>query len=156
MDHAGFYLYTGVPADVALNPQEAQTFAVVDRFGSRTPDDFATAGTYLGAMVGTPVAGEENQGDVLVGDARFTFDGRSSAVGNVTLDFTNIVNVDNGMAHSDISFDADLTYDGEDMYDNSEDRVFEAHFYGPNGEEVAGNFRRGGLIGAFGVQRQAE
>ncbi|MBC6408622.1 MAG: transferrin-binding protein-like solute binding protein, partial [Rhodobacteraceae bacterium] len=171
MEHSGFYLYTGVPADVALNPQEAQTFAIVDRFGSRTPDELNVAGTYLGAMVGTPVRGQPNHGDVLVGDARLTYNGtpdkgvniNSDEKGNITLGFTNIVNVDNGTARPDISFedlvlnDAPvLKYDGRGIYDQNSNYTLEGDFYGPSGEEVAGTFRRGGVVGAFGAKKQAE
>jgi len=161
MEHAGFYLYTGVTA-VRTDPtatalQAGQTFVISDHLGRGSDDSPDSSGTYLGAMVGTPVAGQDFHGNVLVGDAELTYD---SDTDGVTLAFSNIFNVDEGEAHTvtDISF-ADLDYeaDGNQIYDRdpdgTNDYIAESWFYGPNAEEVAGFFNRENITGVFGVRR---
>ncbi|MBC6408726.1 MAG: hypothetical protein GDA40_11840, partial [Rhodobacteraceae bacterium] len=68
MEHSGFYLYTGVPAVSGRGSgQGDQNYTVVDSLGAQSGSAPSEDASYRGVMVGTPVPGETNHGDVLVG-----------------------------------------------------------------------------------------
>ncbi|MBC6408838.1 MAG: hypothetical protein GDA40_12525 [Rhodobacteraceae bacterium] len=155
MDHAGFYLYTGVPVS-GDDLFSDYTFIVADSFGDASGNRPSADATYEGAMVGSPWGIYDDYGDVLVGDAAL---GYTAGTGAVTLEFTNIFNVDKGVAYArmpNISFGGLNPVAGSDgaITSNNSSRGLSAHFYGPNQEEVAGRFNHQSVNGAFGVKRQ--
>ncbi|MBC6408785.1 MAG: hypothetical protein GDA40_12215 [Rhodobacteraceae bacterium] len=179
MEHAGFYLYTDTDAQATPGSYssgyvdvdvEAVKFHVADSFGNASADRPSENAIYKGAMAGTQELPTDDNGDVLVGDAALRF---TAETGAVTLDFTNIINLDGGtVPASSISFVAVAAADGAGaIIDNTREVRFRygpngddytlygpqqlrAQFYGPNHEEVAGRFSRSGIVGAFGVKRQ--
>ncbi|MBC6407006.1 MAG: transferrin-binding protein-like solute binding protein [Rhodobacteraceae bacterium] len=176
MEHSGFYLYTDVSASDDF--YDVVGFTVANSFGNASANRPSGNATYRGAMVGTPNYWQSNYGEILVGDAAL---GYTAATGVVTLDFTNITNIDGGTVPGDItsiSF-ADLnprawvTADGvgeitsDLMYSfspSSDSNTYQypgmvtqelrARFYGPNHEEVAGRFEHSNIFGVFGAKRQ--
>ena len=167
MEHAGFHLYTGVRAestDANTQLQAGQAFTIADTFGTRSGSAPNATATYEGAMVGTPVLGQANHGDVLVGDAVLGYD---PDMGNVfTLSFANLYNVDKREDHnvnegehrSDTSLTVAPLHIGLASASADDGSLPEVRvaFYGPNHEEVAGTFDLPKLIGAFGAKRQGQ
>ncbi len=114
--------------------------------------------TWLGIMVGTPVAGE-SRGERLVGDAALTYDFSSGGGGSgPSLDaaFGGIKNIDRGAAHtvetvifSDLAVGADGTF----ARGQSGARI-QGGFHGSGHAEAAGIFEQSDIVGAFGATRQ--
>ncbi|MBC6407007.1 MAG: hypothetical protein GDA40_02255 [Rhodobacteraceae bacterium] len=176
MEHAGFYLYTGldprptggkeVPTEVAR-----KTFTLPFYGGLDSKSRPTVSATYKGAMVGTPATGQANHGDILVGNATVDFtaaDARTGGRDSVKIGFSDIVNTSKGgVGHSktSISFDP-LSVDEKgrigkykedekgngkiEPYDEADEHLL-GRFYGPEQEEIAGEFLHSGVFGVFGA-----
>ncbi|MYH58921.1 MAG: transferrin-binding protein-like solute binding protein [Boseongicola sp. SB0675_bin_26] len=108
--------------------------------------------TWLGIMVGTPVAGE-NRGNRLVGTAALNYD---MAAGVLDAGFSGIKDIDRGTAHSVeavIFSDLEVGPDGAFSRGQSGGRI-QGGFYGPGHAEAGGIFEQSGIVGAFGAKRQ--
>ena len=165
MEDVGFYMYTGLTPEVTQDFLTAgtvlaagQTFIVLDTVGDVWDDEPNDAGTYQGAMVGTPVFGQQGHGQVLVGDATLVYETENFTI---QVDFTDIFNVDTGMAHTDtaISF-ADLNLEeavGSIRGANDDRDKFYGIWYGDtDAHEAAGIFNYENVMGVWGVKRVAE
>ena len=108
--------------------------------------------TWLGVMVGTPVAGDD-RGDRLVGTAALNYD---MSAGALDAAFSGIRNIDRGTAHgveTAIFSDLEVGADGTFARGQSGARI-QGGFYGPGHAEAAGIFEQSGIVGAFGAKRQ--
>jgi len=143
--------------------QNNPTFTIADSLGAESGSAPSADTTYLGAMVGTPVPGQTNHGNVLVGDAEVAFAASTNSVG---VAFTDIINIDKGgVAHSvsSISFAAENVAAGDGGVILPTDAMgvpinsgaIAARFYGPNHEEISGHFNHSNVMGAFGVWQPA-
>lgn len=109
--------------------------------------------TWLGLMVGVPVAGGA-RGERLEGVAALNYD--MAAGGGIDIAFSGIVNVDRRAPHSTpvVQFtDVPIGGDGTFEAGLAGNRV-QGGFYGPNHAEAAGVFEQAGIAGAFGAKRQ--
>ena len=120
--------------------------------GELTDRPLTGSATWLGIMVGTPVAGED-RGDRLVGTAALNYD---MAAGGLDAGFSGITNIDRGTAHSVeavIFSDLAVEPDGTFARGQSGARI-QGGFYGPDHAEAAGIFEQSDIVGAFGARRQ--
>ena len=119
------------------------------------PDDvpaLAGSATWLGLMVGTPVAGDD-RGDRLVGAAALNYD---LSAGGLDAAFSGIRNIDRGTAHTVETMifpDLAVARDGTFGTGQSGARI-QGGFFGPEHAEAAGIFEQSGIVGAFGARRQ--
>ena len=120
--------------------------------GDLTDRPLTGSATWLGIMVGTPIAGDD-RGDRLVGTAALNYD---MAAGGLDAGFSGIKNIDRGTAHgvetvifSDLAVEPDGTF----ARGQSGARI-QGGFYGPSHAEAAGIFEQSDIVGAFGTRRQ--
>ena len=148
MDHSSFSLVT-----VSVTSPE---FTAVSQHGEALGDLTGTPpgrATWLGLMVGTPVAGDDT-GERLIGTAALNYD--LSAGGGLDVAFSGIENVDEGRAHTTetvIFPDVPIGPGGTFSAGVVGDRI-QGGFYGPEHVEAAGVFERADIVGAFGAKRQ--
>jgi len=120
--------------------------------GDLTAEPLTGSATWLGIMVGTPIAGDD-RGDRLVGMAALNYD---MAAGALDAGFSGIKNIDRGTAHdveTVIFSDLAVGSDGTFARGQSGTRI-QGGFYGPGHAEAAGIFEHSDMIGAFGTKRQ--
>ena len=134
------------------------------RDSGTTPAGVGSA-TWTGVMVGmeSPDPGSDKAldlirsgPDVFLGDAWITID--DLAAPDVDVSFTNIYNVTEGTPHDEMSWEHLRVQDGglfgglTGQRDGNE--YIAGMFTGPRHQEVGGEFRRGGIVGAFGAKRR--
>lgn len=148
MEHGAFALHTVQTIDEEVDTNSVQAIAL----GDLTDLPLTGSATWLGIMVGTPVAGDA-QGDRLVGTAALNYD---MAVGGLDAAFSGIKNIDRGAAYpvevlifSNLAVGADGTF----STGQSGTRI-QGGFHGPGHAEVAGIFEQSDIVGAFGATRQ--
>ena len=120
--------------------------------GDLTDRPLTESATWLGIMVGTPIAGDD-RGDRLVGTAALNYD---MAAGALDAGFSGIKNIDRGTAHSVetvVFSDLAVGSDGTFATGQSGARI-QGGFYGPSHAEAAGIFEQSDIVGAFGAKRQ--
>ena len=148
MEHSSFAL-NGLHA-VGEGVESDTLHAVA--LGDLTDRPLTGSATWLGIMVGTPIAGDD-RGDRLVGTAALNYD---MAAGALDAGFSGIKNIDRGTAHSVetmIFSDLSVGSDGTFARGQSGARI-QGGFYGPSHSEAAGIFEHQDIIGAFGARRQ--
>ena len=148
MEHGSFGLFD----DRAIGDEIESTYRYALALGDLTGSPPTGSATWLGIMVGTPIAGDE-RGDRLVGTAALNYD---IAAGGLDAAFSGIRNIDRGRAHgveavifSDLAIGAGGTF----ARGQSGARI-QGGFYGPGHAEAAGIFEQSGIAGAFGAKRQ--
>ena len=116
-------------------------------------------------IVGTPTTGQANPGDILVGNATVEF---TAGTNSLDITFSDIINTSKDrVAHSktSISFDP-LSVDEKgrigkykedekgngkiEPYDEADEHLL-GRFYGPEQEEIAGEFLHSDVFGVFGA-----
>ncbi|MDD9979843.1 MAG: hypothetical protein OXU81_00525 [Gammaproteobacteria bacterium] len=120
--------------------------------GDLTDRPLTGSATWLGIMVGTPIAGDD-RGDRLVGTAALNYD---MAAGALDAGFSGIKNIDRGTAHSVetvVFSDLAVGPDGTFATGQSGARI-QGGFYGPSHSEAAGIFEQSDIVGAFGAKKQ--
>ena len=133
--------------------------------GSGTAPAGVGPAAWTGVMVGmeSPESGSDKAlaslrsgPDVFLGDARITID--DLAAPDVDVSFTGIYNVTEGTPHDDMSWE-NLRVQDDGLFgalggerDGSE--YIAGMFTGPGHQEVGGEFRRDGIVGAFGARRR--
>ena len=120
--------------------------------GDLTDRPLTGSATWLGTMVGTPIAGDE-RGDRLVGTAALNYD---MDAGVLDAAFSGIRNIDRGTAHrveTAIFSDLEVGSDGTFARGQSGARI-QGGFYGIEHAEAAGIFEQSDIVGAFGAKRQ--
>ncbi|MDE0034997.1 MAG: hypothetical protein OXU75_17975 [Deltaproteobacteria bacterium] len=120
--------------------------------GDLTDRPLTGSATWLGTMVGTPIAGD-GRGDRLVGTAALNYDMNA---GGLDAGFSGIRNIDRGTAHgveAVIFSDLEVGPDGTFARGQSGARI-QGGFYGPGHAEAAGIFEQSDIVGAFGAKRQ--
>ena len=120
--------------------------------GDLTDLPLTGSASWLGIMVGTPIAGDD-RGDRLVGTAALNYD---MTAGVLDAGFSGIKNIDRGTAHSVeavIFSDLEVGADGTFSRGQSGARI-QGGFYGPDHAEAGGIFEQSDIVGAFGVKRQ--
>ena len=125
-------------------------FAVA--LGDLTDSPLTGSATWLGIMVGTPIAGDD-RGDRLVGTAALNYD---MSAGVLDAGFSGIKSIDRGTAHSVetvIFSDLAVETDGTFARGQSGTRI-QGGFYGPGHAEAAGIFEQSDIVGAFGARQQ--
>ena len=148
MRHSTFALET----ERALLEEIDATAVYAVALGELTGRPPAGSATWLGLMVGTPVAGD-HEGDRLVGSAALNYD---LDAGGLDAVFRGITNVDRGVAHDvETVFFVNLAVapDGTFAEGQSGTRI-QGGFYGPDHAEAAGIFEQSDIVGAFGAKRQ--
>ena len=148
MEHSSFAI---------LNERQTGEEGTVDVWygigvGDLTDRPLTGSATWLGIMVGTPIAGDD-RGDRLVGTAALNYD---MAAGGLDAGFSGIKNIDRRMAHSVetvIFSDLAVGPDGTFSSGQSGTRI-QGGFYGPGHAEAAGIFEQSNIVGAFGAKRQ--
>ena len=136
------------------NPRNTDTY--LDRraysYGDLSSERPATTVSWSGLMVGMP----QRSDDILQGDATLRYTVEESA-GTLNASFTNIRNLSRNAAHStpsagftNVAVDTDGTFTAG----SARNRISGA-FFGTDQVEAAGVFEQGGMVGAFGVRRQA-
>ncbi len=148
MEHGAFALNTVRTIGEEIETNSVQAIAL----GDLTDLPLTGSATWLGIMVGTPVAGDA-QGDRLVGTAALNYD---MAIGGLDAAFSGIKNIDRGSAYpvetlifSNLAVGADGTF----STGQSGTRI-QGGFHGPGHAEVAGIFEQSDIVGAFGATRQ--
>lgn len=136
---------------------DEHTVAVGRTYGRMYPDAaLPVEGTasYDGAMVGKDVISAADY----AGAANLEVD---FAAGSLDATFSDITDIATGERIADIAFTGvELTLDtrAAAAFDlpsaKGTDTYFNAHFYGPDNEEITGVFGKDTLIGAFGTKRQ--
>ena len=120
--------------------------------GDLTDRPLTGSATWLGIMVGTPIAGDD-RGDRLVGTAALNYD---MTAGGLDAAFSGITNIDRGTAHATetvLFSDLEVGVDGTFSRGQSGARI-QGGFHGPGHAEAAGVFEQSGIVGAFGAKRQ--
>ena len=120
--------------------------------GDLTDRPLSGSATWLGVMVGTPTAGDD-EGDRLVGTAALNYD---ISAGGLNAAFSGIRNIDRGAAHTVetvIFSNLAVAPDGTFSTGQSGTRI-QGGFYGPDQAEAAGIFEQSNIVGAFGATRQ--
>ena len=149
MDHSYFSSVTSNrPADEVGGGTDRYTWAA----GERTGSPLTGSATWLGLMVGTPIAGND-MGDRLVGTAALNYD---MTVGGLDVAFSGIKNITRGTAHTTetvIFSDLAIESDGAFKRGQAGARIH-GNFYGPGHDEAAGIFEHSQMIGAFGAKQQ--
>ena len=148
MEHGSFALH-GVHATGEDFESDTLHAAV---FGDLTGGPPTGSATWLGIMVGTPVAGDD-RGDRLVGRATLNYD---MAAGGLDAAFSGIRNIDRGTTHgveTVIFSDLAVGPDGTFSRGQSGARI-QGGFHGPGHAEAAGIFEQSDIVGAFGATRQ--
>ena len=148
MEHGSFALNN---LRVVGEEVESDTLRAV-ALGDLTDGPPTGSATWLGVMVGTPIAGDD-RGDRLIGTAALNYD---MAAGALDAGFSGIKNIDRGTAHSVgavIFSDLAVGPDGTFARGQSGARI-QGGFYGPGHAEAAGVFEHSDMIGAFGANRQ--
>ena len=148
MEHGAFALNTQRAVRGDTEVELVYAIAQGDLTGRR-PAGYAT---WLGIMVGTPIAGDD-EGDRLVGTALLNYD---LTGGGLDAAFGGIKNIDSGAAHTtETVIFADLAVgpDGTFARGQSGARI-QGGFYGPGHAEAAGIFELSDIVGAFGAKRQ--
>ena len=148
MEHSSFAI---------LNERQTGEEGTVDVWygigvGDLTDRPLTGSATWLGIMVGTPIAGDD-RGDRLVGTAALNYD---MAAGGLDAGFSGIKNIDRGTAHSveTVIFSGlAVEPDGTFARGQSGARI-QGGFYGPGHAEAAGIFEQSDIVGAFGARRQ--
>ncbi len=146
MHHGGFMVGTleGELSGASL------TGSVALSGGDLTGSSPSGGAIWKGIMVGAPQGGT----DLLQGDAELTY---TIADGNSQLDaeFTEIMNLDEGTAHSvpSVSF-MGVTVGPTGIYEHTDegDRI-QGRFYGTDHAETAGTFEKSGIVAAFGARK---
>ena len=148
MEHGSFALNTQRGVDDDIEVDLVYTMAM----GDLTDRPLTGSATWLGIMVGTPTAGED-EGDRLVGTAALNYD---MAAGGLDAAFSGITNIDRGTAHDFevvLFSDLEVGSDGTFARGQSGARI-QGGFYGPDHAEAAGIFEQFDIVGAFGAKRQ--
>ena len=120
--------------------------------GERTDMPLSGSATWLGLMVGTPIAGND-MGDRLVGTAALNYD---MTVGGLDVAFSGIKNITRGTAHTtETVIFADLAIESDGAFKRGQAGArIHGNFYGPGHGEAAGIFEYSQMIGAFGAKQQ--
>ena len=148
MEHSAF----GLHRVRAVGEEAEYDTLYASALGELTGRPLTGSATWLGTMVGTPVAGD-GRGDRLVGTAALNYD---MDAGGLDAAFSGIRNVDRGTAHSVeavIFSDLEVGPDGTFARGQSGARI-QGGFYGPGHAEAAGIFEQSDIVGAFGAKRQ--
>ena len=148
MEHGSFALNTHREVDEDVEIDYVYTIVL----GDLTDRPLTGSATWLGIMVGTPTAGED-EGDRLVGTAALNYD---MAAGGLDAAFSGIKNIDRGTAHdveAVLFSDLEVGSDGTFARGQSGTRI-QGGFYGPDHAEAAGIFELSDIVGAFGAKRQ--
>ena len=148
MEHGSFALNTQHVIREDAESDDVYSFAL----GELTARPLTGSATWLGIMVGTPIAGDD-EGDRLVGTAALNYD---LAAGGLDAAFSGIRNIDRGTTHgveTVIFSDLDVEPDGTFARGQSGTRI-QGGFYGPDHAEAAGIFEQSDIVGAFGAKRQ--
>ncbi len=148
MEHGSFALIRLRAVGEEFESDTLHTLAL----GDLTDHPLTGSATWLGIMVGTPIAGD-GRGDRLVGTAALNYD---MAVGGLDAGFSAIRNVDRGTAHSVetvIFTDLEVGSDGTFARGQSGARI-QGGFHGSGHAEAAGIFEHSDMIAAFGAKRQ--
>jgi len=146
------YGFFGLFDDRAMGEEIEASYSYALVLGSLTNRPPTGSGTWLGIMVGTPTAGED-QGDRLVGTAALNYD---LDAGGLDAAFSGIRNIDRGTAHTVeavIFSDLAVGLDGTFSRGQSGARI-QGGFHGPGHAEAAGIFEQSDITGAFGATRQ--
>ena len=148
MEHGSFALNTQRSVHEDAEIDQVYTIAI----GELTDRPLTGSATWLGIMVGTPTAGED-EGDRLVGTAALNYD---MAAGGLDAAFSGIKNIDRGTAHdveAVLFVNLAVGSDGTFARGQSGGRI-QGGFYGPDHAEAAGIFEQSDIVGAFGAKRQ--
>ena len=148
MEHSAF----GLHRVRAVGEEAEYDTLYASALGELTGRPLTGSATWLGTMVGTPIAGDD-RGDRLVGTAALNYD---MDAGGLDAAFSGITNIDRGTAHSveAVSFsDLEVGADGTFARGQSGARI-QGGFYGPGHAEAAGSFEQSDIVGAFGATRQ--
>ena len=148
MEHSAFGLHR-----VRAVCEEAEYDTLyASALGELTGRPLTGSATWLGTMVGTPIAGAD-RGDRLVGTAALNYD---MDAGGLDAAFSGISNIDRGTAHrveTVIFSDLEVGSDGTFARGQSGARI-QGGFHGPDHAEAAGIFEQSDIVGAFGAKRQ--
>ena len=148
MEHSAF----GVHSLQGVGEEGACDTLYASALGDLTGRPLTGSATWLGTMVGTPIAGDD-RGDRLVGTAALNYD---MEAGGLDAGFSGITNIDRGTPHSVetvIFSDLEVGSDGTFARGQSGARI-QGGFYGPDHAEAAGIFEQSDIVGAFGAKRQ--
>ena len=121
--------------------------------GDLTGTRLTGSATWLGLMVGSPIAGDA-RGERLQGTAALNYD--MEAGGGLDIAFSGIVNIDRRAPHStpavlfsDVPMGPRGTFEAGFVGNR-----IQGGFYGPGQTEAAGIFEQQNIVGAFGAKRQ--
>ena len=148
MEHGSFALNRVRAAGEEFESDSLHAMAL----GDLTDSPLTGSASWLGIMVGTPIAGDD-RGDRLVGTAALNYD---MSAGVLDAGFSGIKNIDRGTEHSVetvIFTDLEVGPDGTFARGQSGARI-QGGFYGPGHAEAAGIFEQSDIVGAFGATRQ--
>ncbi len=148
MEHGSFGIFT----DRLMAGEVESTYSYALALGDLTNRPPTGSATWLGIMVGTPTAGDE-EGDRLVGTAALNYD---MAAGGLDAAFSGIRNIDRRTApgvEAVIFSNLAVSPDGTFARGQSGARI-QGGFYGPYHAEAAGIFEQSDIVGAFGATKQ--
>ena len=148
MEHGSFGLFH----DRMIAQETGSTHLYALALGDLTGGPPAGSATWLGIMVGTPVAGD-GRGERLVGAALLNYDLAAAALEAA---FSGIMNIDRGTAHNieAVTFsNLAVGPDGTFATGQSGTRI-QSGFHGPGHAEATGIFEQSDIVGAFGATRQ--
>ena len=148
MEHGAFMLNGLRTVDEDSQSNTLQTRAL----GDLADLPLTGSASWLGIMVGTPIAGDD-RGDRLVGTAALNYD---MTAGVLDAGFSGIKNIDRGTAHSvEAVIFSDLEVGADGTFSRGQSGVrIQGGFYGPGHAEAGGIFEQSDIVGAFGVKRQ--
>ena len=156
-DLASLGAWLGYSTFAILNERQTGEEGTVDVWygigvGDLTDRPLTGSATWLGIMVGTPIAGDD-RGDRLVGTAALNYD---MSGGGLDAGFSGIKNIDRGTAHSvETVIFSDLAVGSDGTFARGQSgRRIQGGFYGPDHAEAAGIFEQSDIVGAFGAKRQ--
>ena len=148
MEHGSFALNSLRTVDEEVESHTLHAMAL----GDLTDRPLAGSATWLGIMVGTPIAGD-HRGDRLVGTAALNYD---MAADRLDAGFSGIRNIDRRTAHAvETVIFTGLAIEPDGTFATGEAGArIQGGFYGPGHAEAAGIFEQSDIVGAFGAKRQ--
>ena len=139
-------------------PDQGATVVLNYSIGFSTGDNPGAAdgsARWEGQMLGRDMRASAGRGQVIRGDAGVTVEFGAAAM-TADVAFTDIVDVETGDPHNDMTWLGMTVEDGGFTRRNAPDDTISGQFYGPGEEEVGGIFERDGIAGAFGGRRSIE
>ena len=156
--HHSFFATESVLLTDEIWPDHGATvvFSYANGFSTReNPTSVHGSARWKGLMIGRDMRASPSRGQVILGDADVTVDFGALAMA-ADVEFSDIANIETGEQWDAMAWRGIAVEGGGFARRDADDDTISGRFYGPDEEEVAGVFERGGLAGVFGGRRASD